>query len=187
MAQIFPSDIWDRYKAAAPSLSPGHDAEFQTLRWLEKALPDDLSIFYSLSWAFEDGRRLHSREVDFIIANRRGQCLLIEQKLGKLDETPHGLQKSYGDSQKDVVQQITDSIDGLKANYRSCNSDTPPLKIGYLLYCPDHKIIDANAAGLVPDCIIDARRRQSFPKEIAKRLSDGSKDWTDEGVVCSSS
>jgi hypothetical protein len=183
LAQTIPSDAVKQIQSIAHTLPLGKRAEFETLVLLEKELPDDLVIFHGLHWSLKDGRKLHAREVDFIIINGKGGCILIEQKMGDLAETNGRLIKHYGKDggSTDVAQQIHDSRDGFRGQFKNQHGKNVDLKIDYILYCPQYAVKNMNAAGLDAKNIIDARDRSTLIQTISQRLSGGPKEVTDFG------
>ncbi len=182
MAKVFPTDVWERQRAGAGLLTPGQEAEFETLKLLQNGLPDEFSVFHSVHWSNLDGKRLHAREVDFVVVNPVGRSIMIEQKLGPLEETPFGLTKAYsGGDRKSVPEQIHDSRDGFKAQFRKQHGTRPGLSIDYLLYCPDYRVKKLNASGLDPNSIIDRTQKGALCKIIRQRLSCERKEASDAG------
>jgi len=171
MARIVPPHVLDNWQKINGILSAGKNAEYETLAHLRDALPDQLTVFFNLHWNVRDEAALHAREVDFIVVDPEGNCLLVEQKLGDLIERPEGLFKAYGHANvKDVTQQIHDSRDGLRDQF-SRQHGGKPLKIDYILYCPHHMIQDISASGLDEKNILDSRDKGALANVIAKRLT----------------
>ena len=79
MAQTIPSNTVKQLESIAHTLRPGDRAELDTLKKLEKELPDELIIFHSLQWSWKDGNEHHGREVDFIIINPKGNLLIVRR------------------------------------------------------------------------------------------------------------
>jgi hypothetical protein len=183
MARLYPSNLEHIFKAAEPTLSPGLRAEYQTAFQLRDALPDYLTIFYSQHWGVMDGKRFHSREVDFVVVNPAGDCIVIEQKMGDLEETASGLVKTYQDGRKSIVEQILDSFDGLKNNFKRVNGAGLILNLSYILFCPDYKVTSYNASGLDPNSIIDKSNRNDLAKLVQVRLRRPSAQPTEQGEL----
>ncbi len=86
MARIVP-DGWQHLDVATPSVQ----RELETLRDLGSTLPDDYTVYHGIHWStLERGHSVFG-EIDFVVVNRAGDLLLIEQKLGFLGETAEGL------------------------------------------------------------------------------------------------
>jgi hypothetical protein len=57
-------------------------------------------------------------EIDFIVMNRAGDVLFIEQKNGPFEEDDAGLHKRYGEERKNVADQILRAVGNLKEKFR---------------------------------------------------------------------
>jgi len=100
MARIIPSDL------TRLALSGAHEPEITTLAHLKDALPEDYTVFHGVHWSRQyRGATLYG-EIDFVVLNRSGQVLCIEQKNGPLSEREDGLYKDYGEQRKNVADQI---------------------------------------------------------------------------------
>ena len=86
----------------------------------------------------------------------------------------NGLEKHYADGGKNVVHQIRRSVDSIKEKFRRLHPRKSHLKVDYLFYCPDHRVIDLNAAGLDQGRIVDASNRKRLTAIIADILDEGS-------------
>jgi hypothetical protein len=169
LAQIFPT------YALSPDLMAvsqrlGAVRELETLHLLRSALPDEYTIFHSTHLSWMDRGRPHKREADFLIINKAGQVLMVEQKMGALIETPTGLKKHYDGDEKNVVTQLNEITDALRQRFQTANGPGSRLDIGFLLYCPNHAVRDVRAAGMLPEQIVDARRSRALPKIIQQLL-----------------
>lgn len=159
MAQLAPSDL------SSTLLRQAHAGELATLAHLKAALPDDYIVFHGVHWS-QDGRsRPVYGEADFVILNRSGDVVVIEQKNGALQETPSGLAKDYGAERKDVGRQIHRTLDAIRDKFGLHNRQGG-LTLDYLLYCPDHRLRSLNAVGLDASRIVDA----SGAGELAARI-----------------
>ena len=148
MARIIPTDLSRR------ALAGGHTRELGTLAHLRDALPDDLCVYHGVHWTREYRSGTAFGEVDFVVVDGRGRTLLIEQKAGALEETPDGLVKVYESGRKPVAAQIHRALDGVRDKFRWQHGDG--IELDYLLYCPDHRLRQVNAAGLDAAHIVDA-------------------------------
>jgi hypothetical protein len=109
MATIIPSDL------TRLALSGAHEPEIATLAMLHDRLPAAYTVFHGVHWTRQyKGRTLYG-EIDFVVLNRAGQVLCIEQKNGPLEEADGQLIKHYGDSHKNVGQQIQRSLKAFDA------------------------------------------------------------------------
>ena len=149
MAQLHPSDL------AEPRLSSGETAELRTLDLLRRGLPGDYTVYHSVHWSQATASRSVFGEADFVVANRSGEAIVVEQKAGALEETGAGLAKRYaGQAPKPVEPQITRTLNGLRSGYRRQSGRT--LQLDYLFYCPDHRVLDRLGSALDPERIVDA-------------------------------
>jgi hypothetical protein len=176
MARIFPTYALDPNSLSDSKMNGGLWHELQTLQFLQLRLSDAYTIFHSTHLAWVENAKVLSREADFLIVNRAGKVLMIEQKGGPLDETPGGLKKSYDGVQKSVPAQCNDIVNRLREKFRETHGQTAKLDIGFLLYCPDYIVRSAGAAGIDPKQIVDARRKHQLPNIIKSFLSEGIPD-----------
>jgi len=100
VARIVPSDI------ARLELAGANRHEIETLRLLQARLPDSYTVFHGVHWTREWPSETVFGELDFVVVNRAGKALLIEQKDGTLEETEDGLIAHYADRSKSVVDQV---------------------------------------------------------------------------------
>lgn len=168
MAYLIPPDIQRQ------TLAGHHSGELDTLLRLEKQLPNDYTIYHHVHWSLERSRSTMFGEIDFIVVNRSGEALTIEQKDGALEEKDDGLHKRYVGGDKSVVRQIHRSLDGLRDKYKQVNGHGATLELNYLLFCPDHRLRRSDAAGLDPSRIVDAARKDQLPAVIQQLLGPGS-------------
>lgn len=166
MAHILP-DGWRELAVTGAA-----QREIETLTLLEAALPEDYSVYHAVHWTnLERGYSVFG-EIDFIIMNRAGNLLLIEQKSGFLDETPDGLVKRYPGRVKSVVAQLARNVDALHSKLNA-RPDAPFARFDYLFYCPDYQVRQPHTAGLTPERIVDATRRDQLPAIIESVLPPG--------------
>ena len=169
MAKIIP-DGWQEL-----SVTGAAQREIETLALLEAGLPESYSVYHAVHWTnIERGYAVFG-EIDFVIVNQAGNLLLIEQKSGFLDETADGLIKNYGGKPKPVAVQMARSRDSLTTKLRTrpgCNG----VLLDALLYCPDYKVKQPQTAGLAPERIVDATRRERLISEIRHILPEGRDD-----------
>ncbi len=169
MANILP-DGWRELAVTGAA-----QREIETLTRLAAALPDDYSVYHAVHWTnLERGYSVFG-EIDFIVMNRAGNLLVIEQKAGFLDETPEGLVKRYPGRVKSVVAQLARNVDALRGKLNA-RSDAPASHIDYLFYCPDYHVRKPHTAGLSPERIVDAGRRDQLPALIQSVLPPGEAD-----------
>jgi hypothetical protein len=160
MAQIFPSDIdWnseDRFE----------NDELETLVHLRDELPDDYLVYHSVHWSKSDPKRTAFGEIDFVVVNKAGEVMVIEQKNGPLYETDQGLEKHYSNDKKLVFTQVQRNLDNLRDKFKKQNPQAPKPSVDYLIYCPEHRVIDVNAAGIDMVRTVDAQSRTSLADRV---------------------
>ncbi len=167
MAYIVPSDL------SRLSLSGAHSDELKTLQMLKAELPNDFTIFHGVHWSREYEAWTHFGEIDFVVLNRSGEVLFIEQKNGGLEETDEGLVKRYGTDKKNVAQQVHRSIDKVRDKFNWLHGKKQSLIVDYLIYCPDYQVKQVNAAGLNAERIVDAAAKDGLSKRIQTLLGSG--------------
>ncbi|MDE3010032.1 MAG: ATP-binding domain-containing protein [Pseudomonadota bacterium] len=146
--------------------------ERETLGRLASALPADYTIYHAVHWTrIDQGFAVHG-EVDFVVVNRSGDLLLIEQKTGLLLESAQGLRKHEGERRHDVALEMSRSRDTLLARLRQ-RPGCQQVQADSVLYCPDYRVRDALTAGVVPERIIDARRSGQLAALIQTILPAG--------------
>ncbi len=155
MARIIP-DGWRELAVTGAA-----QREIETLALLAEGLPDDYSVYHAVHWTGMDGRYAIYGEIDFAVVNLAGDLLLIEQKSGFLDETPDGLVKQYPGRSKSVPVQMSRMVSNLRGKL-AVRGDIPSVHTDALLYCPDYTVRNPETAGLVPERIVDAPRRDQL-------------------------
>jgi len=175
MAYLFPDDITDI------ALQQAHQGEIATLRTLRQDLPPAYTVFHSVHWAQNYRSEPFYGEIDFVIVNAEGQVLLIEQKNGSLREEGGAVWKDYGASSKNVIHQLNRSRDAVLEQFKRQQSNQALLKVGTLIYCPDHRVWDHNAAGLDEREIVDSSRAGNLAECIRALLPLGPGQRTAHG------
>ncbi|MCY4263346.1 MAG: ATP-binding domain-containing protein, partial [Gammaproteobacteria bacterium] len=155
------------------SLESSHKHELAALKILEKGLPNDYTVFHGVHWSREYESWTHFGEIDFVVLNRAGEVLFIEQKNGGLEETDVGLVKRYGSVEKNVAQQLHRSIHKVQDKFNSQHGRDRKLAVDYLIYCPDYRIKKLNAAGLNCERIVDASAKDGLTERIQFLLDRG--------------
>ena len=166
-AQLIPSDICQLV------LAGGHSGELDTLALLQAQLGADFNVFHSVHWSFSQNGGARFGEIDFIVVNRAGSLLCIEQKNGALRETPEGLVKAYGKQTKSVSTQIHRSLNQVREKFKWQHPGAEPLHLDYLLYCPDYRVRHLNAAGLDQSRIVDGAATDGLVRRIERVLGTG--------------
>ncbi len=170
MARIIPSDIH------ALALAGTHDQELATLSRLKAELGPEYAVFHSVHWSFSQGQGTRFGEIDFILVNQAGAVLCIEQKNGFLAETAAGLVKLYPGGPKSVVDQLHRSLDQIRDKFQWQHPAAGPLVLDYLLFCPDYRIKNLNAAGLDQSHILDADATDGLARRITRMFGLGKPD-----------
>ncbi|MBF6992524.1 ATP-binding domain-containing protein [Cupriavidus sp. IK-TO18] len=166
MARVVP-DGWETMEADGAL-----QREFETLAALAAGLPDDYTVYHAVHWTNVERSHAIYGEIDFVIVNRAGHLMLIEQKCGFLLETEDGLAKNYVGKIKSVPAQMGRTADGLRTKLAKALGGQP-LVIEHLLFCPDHHVRSPVTAGLSPHRIVDAGRRDALCEVIGQILPPG--------------
>jgi len=166
MARVIP-DGWRELAVTGAA-----QREIETLGRLAASLPDGYTVFHGVHWTnLERGYAIFG-EADFVVVNRTGDLLVIEQKSGFLTETPDGLVKAYAGRSKRVPVQMARTRDALLAKLHTrpaCGA----VHVDSLLYCPDYRVRTPATAGLVPERIVDASRRDQLTILLQNILPEG--------------
>lgn len=169
MAFIIPSDI------SKLALSKSNKDELETLSVLKAKLSNDYTVFHGVHWTREFESNAMFGEIDFVILNKAGELLFIEQKNGGLDETSSGLVKQY-ETGKNVIEQIHRSIDNIRKKFSWQNGSNHGLNIDNLIYCPDYTVRNLNAPGTDMSRVVDATTKDDLVPRIEKVLGVGVAD-----------
>ncbi|MFQ5947084.1 MAG: ATP-binding domain-containing protein [Anaerolineae bacterium] len=167
MARIVPSDLPHRLLAGAT------EPELETLRYLQAKLPPAYAVFHNIHWSREYKAYTDFGELDFIVVNRAGRVLVIEQKNGTLEETDGSLVKRYPGRSRNVVEQVHRALDGVREKFKWVHGSQATLDLDYLIYCPDHRVANLNAVGLDDSRVVDAASREQLAARIEEVLGPG--------------
>ena len=170
MAHIIPSDI------SRLALSGAHSPEVETLRVLKRQLPDGYTVFHGVHWTREYKSGTRFGEIDFVVLNRSGDVLFIEQKNGALEESGRGLIKGYDDGDKNVADQIARSMEEVLNKFQWQHGHDIRLNRDYLIYLPDYKVKRVNAVGVDGTRIVDASGSDGLARRIEELLGVGADD-----------
>ena len=166
MARTHPDD-WPALASTGAAVR-----ERETLERLSTALPADYTVYHAVHWTrIEQGFAVYG-EIDFVVVNRRGDLLLIEQKNGLLLETPEGLRRQGGERRVSVALQMARSRETLRSRLGG-RSGCLDVRIESLLFCPDFRVRDAVTAGVLPERIVDATQAARLPQLIMNILPPG--------------
>jgi hypothetical protein len=166
VAHIIP-DGWENQQRSGPA-----QRELDTLARLKAGLPDDYTVYHAVHWTNVEGRHAIYGEIDFVIANQAGDLLVIEQKTGALDETAEGLAKRHEGKARLISVQMARTAESLRAKLAR-SLDGAEIRLDYLLHCPDHRVLAPTTAGLSPERIVDASRRDRLCAVIQDILPRG--------------
>jgi hypothetical protein len=163
MARTVPDD-WKQLAAVGAA-----ERERETLALLEGALPDGYTVYHGVHWTRLNQSFSVFGEADFAIVSPAGRVMLVEQKAGFLRETPKGLVKVYLQTERNVSIQLARTIEGMHRRFAAAfGAGTYCLEA--LLYCPDYVVKNAAIAGVNPDRIVDATRRDRLVPIILEAL-----------------
>ena len=177
MAKIVPGG-WRELRATGAA-----QRELETLALLADALPDAYTVYHGVHWTRVDYGLSEFGEVDFAIVAPSGKLLLVEQKSGVLEETPDGLAKIYAGKPKIVATQMLRAVEALRARYAKAHKGAP-LFVDYLLYCPDYAVGQPQVAGIDPERIVDAGRREHLARIIQSILPAHAPESPEAARIC---
>jgi hypothetical protein len=165
MARILP-DGWRELKALGAA-----QREIATLALFEQALPEGYTVYHGVHWTkLQSGFSVHER-IDFVVVNRAGSMLLIEQRSGLLRETPQGLVKPQDSEEEPLPVRLMRTAQVFRQRL-SQRPGTEALLIEALLYCPDYRVEHPETAGLIPERIVDAARRDQLVPTVISILPE---------------
>jgi hypothetical protein len=163
MARTVPDD-WKHLAAVGAA-----ERERETLALLEGALPDGYTVYHGVHWTRLNQSFSVFGEADFVIVSPAGRVMIVEQKAGFLRETPKGLVKVYLQTERNVSIQLARTIEGMHRRFTAAFG-AGTYCIEELLYCPDYVVRNAAIAGVNPDRIVDATRRDRLVSIILQAL-----------------
>jgi hypothetical protein len=167
MARLLPSDI------SHLALAGAREPELETLRQLQAKLSAAYTVFHGVHWSREYKSDTKFGELDFVVVNQGGKALVIEQKNGPLEETAHGLIKVYPERARSVGDQVHRALDGVREKFKWVHRNQAPLDLDYLIYCPDYRVANLNAAALDASRIVDAPSRDQLAEKVESVLGPG--------------
>ncbi|HLX02434.1 MAG TPA: ATP-binding domain-containing protein [Trinickia sp.] len=163
MARTVPDD-WKHLAAVGAA-----QRERETLALLEGALPDGYTVYHGVHWTRLNQSFSVFGEADFAIVSPAGRVMIVEQKAGFLRETPKGLVKVYLQTERNVSIQLARTIEGMHRRFTAAFG-AGTYCIEELLYCPDYVVKNTAIAGVNPDRIVDATRRDRLVSIIREAL-----------------
>jgi hypothetical protein len=163
MARLIPDD-WKNLAATGAA-----ERERETLALLEHALPDDYTLYHGVHWTRLNRAFSVFGEADFVIVSPAGRLMLVEQKAGFLRETPKGLVKVYLQTERNVSIQLARTVETLHRRFTAAFG-AGTYCIEALLFCPDYVVKNAAIAGVPPERIVDATRKERLASVILEAL-----------------
>jgi UvrD-like helicase C-terminal domain/Nuclease-related domain len=163
MARLIPDD-WKNLAATGAA-----ERERETLTFFEAALPADYTVYHGVHWTRLNGSFSVFGEVDFVVVSPAGRVMLIEQKAGFLRETPKGLVKVYLQTQRNVAIELAHTIERMHRRFTAAFG-AGAYCIEALLYCPDYIVKEAAIAGVAPERIVDATRKDQLVSVILEAM-----------------
>jgi len=133
-------------------------------------LSDDFTVYHAVHWTTIERGFAVIDNIDFVVVNRMGDLLLIEQKTGFLEESGDGLMRRERGRSRNVSVQMARTAAGLRdklARRPGCEA----VKVDALLYCPDFSVRRLETAGVAAERIVDASRRDKLLAVIREILS----------------
>lgn len=159
MAQIFPYEL-DAARAVGWAR-----AELETLDRLELELPDEYSVYHGVHWARVDGGASVYGEIDFLVVNRYGRVLAIEQKNGPVHVQGDELVKTYDSSTKVIRAQVSRNVNHLRNEF-SRRHGGANLTVDHLLYCPEARLRGQLPMSIDPSRVVDAGDSENLSRRI---------------------
>jgi len=139
---------------------------------LRDGLAEDYLVYHGVHWSAVRPRYTDFGEIDFVIVNAAGHVLVIEQKNGPMVEGPQGLEKHYSDDNKKLVNtQVQRNLGNLRKKFSRAHPRSPSLSVDYMIYCPDHRIVDLNAVGVDRQRTIDAQSKNSLAERVDELMA----------------
>jgi hypothetical protein len=163
MARLIPDD-WKHLAATGAA-----ERERETLTLLGAALPDDYTVYHGVHWTRLNQAFSVFGEADFVIVSPAGRVMLVEQKAGFLRETPKGLVKVYLQTERNVSIQLARTLETLHRRFTAAFG-AGTYCIEALLFCPDYIVKNAAIAGVPPESIVDATRKDRLASVILAAL-----------------
>lgn len=161
MAQIFP------YELDAARAQGWARGELATLDRLELELGDEYSVYHGVHWARVDTGASVYGEIDFLVVNRYGRVLAIEQKNGPVQVRGNELVKTYDSRTRAIRVQVSRNLNQLRSEFAKRHGGAN-LSVDHLLYCPEARLLGHLPVGVDADRVIDA----SNSDRLCERISD---------------
>lgn len=166
MARIYP-DGWRGLADHGPA-----GRRVATLERLAAELPAAYTVYHGLHWSRLEDRQAVVEQVDFLVVSADGSLLLMEQLGGLLEEDAAGLQRRQGGRLRHIPSTMSRSLAGLAQRLAGRLGAAAP-RLDYLLYCPDYRVRTPASAGILPERIVDADRRERLAAIVQEVLPPG--------------
>ncbi len=167
MARLIPDEFDDLDLADF-----GHKSERATLLRLRDELPGDLSVYHAVHWAHAERSGSVYGEIDFIIANRYGKLLAIEQKSAAVYVADNDLRVDYATEKgKSVQVQLARNLNTLRSEFARRYAGAS-LSIDHLLYLPNASVVGSLPSGIDPQRVVDVNRAGELCAVIQKLFDD---------------
>lgn len=187
MARLIPSDF-----ESADQAGELHRAEAATLSRLKDGLNDRYTIYHGVHWARANQAGSVYGEIDFIISNRFGRLLAIEQKNSKIISDGNDLYARYNsgstqesdtkrNSDKSVTTQVNRNLNALRAQF-SRRYPGRSLNIDHLLYLPTTKLLGQLPSSVDPLRVVDADHADHLIEIIENLLPDTESDVSSDRI-----
>ena len=154
-----------------------------TLDFLEAMLSDEFTIYHGVHWARVEGGASIYGEIDFIIVDRVGRLLAIEQKNGLIESDGSDLFKTYARGSKSIRAQVNRNIQNLSIEF-SKRHDDRRLDIDHLLYCPGDNVLGRLPAAIDGQRVVDASQARYLPDRIQALFDRRGNSTSAHGRVC---
>jgi hypothetical protein len=153
---------------AAGLLDTGFQRERDVLELLELGLPAGYELFHNVDWSRSTESRQQVGEIDIAVVAPSGYLLLVEVKLGAIDEDESGLfeRRAQCDEALDVGRRLRRSHSVILS--RLIDDDgLSQVRVGTLLVLPDHRVEASVLAGSA-ERLVDAA---GYP-DLCQRVRD---------------
>ena len=153
MARLIPDDVAERNQGPWP------DSEHATLNRLAVALSAEYTAFHGIHWARIDRADPVYGEIDFIVMNRHGRLLAIEQKDAPVTVVRNELMVHYRSKPKpkSVLTQVARNLNGLRSTFERSHPGRS-LTVDHLLYLPESHLSGQLPAGVDASRVVDASK-----------------------------
>lgn len=167
MARLVPDDIDEDLARAFGSAD-----EWQTLKVLRDGLSAEFTVFHSIHWASATNTGSVYGEIDFIVANRYGKLLVIEQKDSAVYADHSDLRVDYSHHKgKSIQVQVARNIGSIRHEFAR-RYDGRDLSVDHLLYLPRALVSDKLPAGVDPTRVVDASKAAQLCAVIEQLFND---------------